>query len=1099
MSNYSQIHEKLRKFIRKFYVNEIIRGSILFLSLGLIYLLFTLFIEHALWLGTLGRTLLFWLFVLTELTLLIRFVAIPVLKLMGLKKGISDDEASRIIGRHFHEVEDKLLNIIQLKSESTSTDLLEAGIEQKAAELKPVPFRRAVEFQANLKYLKYLSLPLIVVLGIWLTGNKSFFTESLNRVVHHQTVFLPPAPFRFEIVNEDLRTIEDESFTLRFVTHGDVAPDVVSISYSGESYYLNRTDGGEWEYTFQYPSEDLEFVLQGNEVKSRPYTLDVIRAPKITDFMMTLEYPAYIQREGSVVSNTGNAEVPEGTNIKWEVSSRNADELNFWIAGQSSKDNKRAAEKMNRLEGGPFVFEKSISKPIQYQVSSSNSELQDFETLSYQIEVVKDEYPKIFVRSDLDSTSRGPVNFAGQLTDDYGISRLQVIAKNMDTDKQSIGKIETGRSDFEEFFYIFPQGILLDEGASYEVYFEVFDNDGINGSKRAVSKSFFYRNRTEEELEREILQEQEQGIESLEGSQEEGDDLEKEMEELSNKLKSQENLDWNDQNELDEFLERQKKYREMMEKNSEKMLENLKEMDEEENPRLNDKKEELQERWEEMKDSRSKQDLIKELEELAERLEKEELLDKLEKLEEQSKQEKRSLERILELTKQFYVEKKSARIMKQLEKLSEEQLDLSTEDYNSAENQDELNQKFDSIQQEFNELREQNESLKEPMPIPDTEADEKLIDMEMNQAREELEKSEKQEGSEQKESSKNAKEKQRSASRRMKELSNQMQSGMMAMEMQAIEENIEDLKQILKNLVTFSEDQEELMVNLEEVSDRNADFPALLKEQIKLKEHFEHIDDSLYTLSLRLVQLTSEIEKDLTNAHYNLNRSLENMSENRVQQGRGNQQYTMTAANNLADMLSGMLESLQNQQQMGSGQGSGKEQMSLPDIIKQQQGMMKKMEQGMQKQGEQGKQGQEEMSGEQFQLFQEQQMLREKLKQLLDQQGSGGKQGKEALDAMEELERMLLEKGFNRETLERMQNLEYELLELENASLKKKKDNKREATTNLQEYDPRKQQEILWKKLKGEDKELLRRENIRMQPDYQKKVKKYFEIKSDSI
>ena len=62
-------------------------------------------------------------------------------------------------------------------------------------------------------------------------------------------------------------------------------------------------------------------------------------------------------------------------------------------------------------------------------------------------------------------------------------------------------------------------------------------------------------------------------------------------------MKSQENLDWNDQNELDEFLERQKKYREMMEKNSEKMLENLKEMDEEENPKLNDKKEELQERW----------------------------------------------------------------------------------------------------------------------------------------------------------------------------------------------------------------------------------------------------------------------------------------------------------------------------------------------------------------------------------------------------------------------------------------------------------------------------------------------------------------------
>jgi hypothetical protein len=1020
------------------------------------------------------------------------------MKLLGLKKGISDAEASKIIGRHFREVEDKLLNIVQLKSEGGSTDLLEASIEQKSAQLNPIPFRKAVRFKTNVKYLKYLSLPLLIVIGIWITGNKSFFTESLNRVVHHQTVFLPPAPFSFEIVNNELETVEDESFTLRFVTQGEIVPEVVSIVFSGERYYLNRTEQGEWEYTFQYPSDDLDFELQGNDVKSQPYTLRVIKAPKITDFTMTLEYPAYIQKEGSTIINTGNAVVPEGTNVKWAVSSQNAEELNFWLIGMSRSEVKKSSEKMTMEAEGLFVWEKNIRKPIAYQVSSSNAQLRDFEKLSYKIEVTKDEYPKIFVRTDLDSMSRGPANFVGQLTDDYGISRLQVVAKNMNTGAQSIGKIETGRSDFEEFFYIFPQGILLDEGEPYEVYFEVFDNDGINGAKRTVSESFYYRNRTGDELEREILQEQEQGIENLEGSQDEGNDLEKEMEELSKKLKSQENVDWNDQNELNEFLERQKKYREMMEKNSEKMLENLKEMDEEDNPELNSKKEELQERWEEMKELRSKQDLIKELEELAEKLEKEELLDKMEELKEQSKQEKRSLERILELTKQFYVEKKSARIMKQLEMLSEEQLDLSTEEDNNPENQEKLNQKFDSISKEFEELREQNESLKKPMSIPDTEADEKLIDMEMKEAKKELEKSEKQEGAEQKKSSSSAKEKQRSASRRMKELSNQMQSGMMAMEAQAVEENIEDLKQVLKNLVIFSQDQEQLMGDLEEVTDRNADYPVLLKEQIKLKEHFEHIDDSLYSLSLRLVQLTSEIEKDLTDAHYNLNRSLDNMAENRIQQGRGNQQYTMTAANNLADMLSDMLESLQNQQ-MGSGQGSGKDQMSLPDIIKQQQGMMKKMEQGMERQGKQGQKGQEEMSGEQFQLYQEQQMLRQKLKDLLGQQGEGGKQGKEALDSMEKLERMLLEKGFNEETLERMQKLEYELLELENASLQKNKDKKRESQTNLKEYDARQEQEILWNELRGKDKELLRRENIRMNPDYQKKVKSYFEVEQDSL
>jgi hypothetical protein len=100
---------------------------------------------------------------------------------------------------------------------------------------------------------------------------------------------------------------------------------------------------------------------------------------------------------------------------------------------------------------------------------------------------------------------------------------------------------------------------------------------------------------------------------------------------------------------------------------------------------------------------------------------------------------------------------------------------------------------------------------------------------------------------------------------------------------------------------------------------------------------------------------------------------------------------------------------------------------------------------------------------------------------------------------MEELERILLEKGFTKETLDRMQELEYELLELENANLKKNKDSKREATTNRREYEDPGELELLMKELLGQDREFLRRENIRLQPDYQKRVKRYFEQLEDSI
>ena len=233
MSNYKHIHDKLKSFIKKFYTNEIIKGSILFVSFGLLYLFFTLIIEYFLWLEPASRTVLFWFFVLIEFVLFFRFILIPLSKLVGIRKGLSDTEASRIIGKHFKEVDDKLTNIIQLRSSAEKNDLLEASIEQKSIELKPISFKKAIVFKKNSTYLKYLLVPSIIWFLVWITGNNSVFTQSFNRVVHHQTAFEAPAPFRFEVLNKELKTVEDESFILRFKIIGDVVPENVRINYNG--------------------------------------------------------------------------------------------------------------------------------------------------------------------------------------------------------------------------------------------------------------------------------------------------------------------------------------------------------------------------------------------------------------------------------------------------------------------------------------------------------------------------------------------------------------------------------------------------------------------------------------------------------------------------------------------------------------------------------------------------------------------------------------------------------------------------------------------------------------------------------------------------
>ena len=123
MVGFKSITENLHRFLRKYYVSELIKGFILFFSLGLLYFFLTLFLEYFLWLEPMERTFLVFLFVFVEMFLLIRFVVIPIFKLIGLGKGISIENAAKIIGSHFPEVKDKLLNVIQLNNTDSQSDL----------------------------------------------------------------------------------------------------------------------------------------------------------------------------------------------------------------------------------------------------------------------------------------------------------------------------------------------------------------------------------------------------------------------------------------------------------------------------------------------------------------------------------------------------------------------------------------------------------------------------------------------------------------------------------------------------------------------------------------------------------------------------------------------------------------------------------------------------------------------------------------------------------------------------------------------------------------------------------------------------------------
>ena len=1125
MNGFKNIEKKLHQFTRKFYTSELIKGIILFLSLGGLYLFFTLFLEYFLWLKPTARTVLFWLFILVQVFLLIRFIAFPIFKLIGLRKGISYEQASKIIGDHFPKVQDKLLNILQLKHNSNTSDLLLASIDQKSEELQPIPFLKAVDFKQNTKYLKYTIIPVLIWIITLFSGVNSDLTQSFKRVVNHKQAYTPPAPFAFFVTNKSLQVIQGKPITIQVKTVGNVLPNEAKIIFDNQQYYLQNNKNGTFSYTFSDVQKPIDFYVEANEIQSQDYKINIIKTPTISNITLKLNYPGYLKKTNETIQNSGNIIVPEGTEIIWNVTTNQTDSVAF------INNNKKVF--FDNITDDSFQYAKRIRKAINYQISSSNTSLQDYEKLQFSVDVVKDDFPQISVQSNIDSISRGTSFFAGQISDDYGIKKLQLVYYDGENPNDTnIFDLQISTENIQSFFYQFPDGLQLKKGINYEIFFQVYDNDAVNGNKKSKSRVFQYRQKTNDEVEEELLIEQRNTINNIQNSISKQQKQQKELEEVQKDLQGKKKINWNDKKKIQKFIQRQNQYNQMMQRQTDKLQENLDEK-KEENQSLQNKKEELKQRIQELKKIQRQQKLLDEIQKMAEKLNKDDLLKKSKELAQQNKQQERSLERILELTKRFYVEQKTMQISNKIEDLSKKQEDLSNKKENSIESQNKIKKEFNDIKKELEELNKDNEKLKEPMELPDVDDEKDEIDEELNESEKNLKENK----------SSDAKKNQKKSSKKMKEMSSKMQQKILEMEGESMEENMEDLRKILENLVIFSFQQENLMNKFSTISTTHPDFGKDLKRQNQLKTYFEHIDDSLYVLSMRLPKISAKIKDDLSTTHYNLDQSLGNFSENRFRNGISNQRYVMTSVNNLSDYLSNILNSMKNTMSMKMGKGKkGKGNgFSLPDLIKKQEGLSKKMKKGMQKgkgkegnkpdkngqkgdKGEQGNKGEngkkgkgnkpgedgnkngngeggsnDDLDGEIYQIYKQQSMLRQQLQEQIfksETEGNGvNSNARKALKKMEDLENEILEKGFNAGTLQKMQNLNYELLKLDKALLEQGKDKKRKSNTSLIEYEKRKIKAIQFKKHFYNQTEILNRQSLPLQQNYKKKVRAYFSNK----
>ncbi|ESU30041.1 hypothetical protein FLJC2902T_05320 [Flavobacterium limnosediminis JC2902] len=1096
LENKNLIFQKLEAFIKKFYTNELLKGTILFIGLGLVYLIGTLLVEYFLWLSPSGRTILFWLFITVEIFLLLRFILFPVFKLFKLQKGIDYNEASKIIGNHFSEVSDKLTNFLQLNNQTNPSELLLASIEQKANALQPIPFGNAINFKKNVRFLPYAIVPLLILLLFFVSGNSGMITQSFDRMVHFQKQYTPPAPFEFEILNSNLVAEQGQDFLLQVKTNGKIVPENAMITIGDESYYLESVKPGVFQYKFDKPANTIEFQLTANEVTSSLLELQVVAVPTIASFEMVVTFPSYLSRKAEVIQGSGNAVIPEGSKVTWKVNTLTTTEVLWKSNNQSVPFSKNESY---------FSLSKNIIQNTDYQIFTSNTRVKNHEKLHYQLTTIKDQYPTISIEQAPDSLKLKGNMVLGQVSDDYGLSKLQVVFYPKDNPKQlRRGNLSVKQNSFDQFVYSFPSGLTLQQGVDYDYYFEIFDNDALHNYKSTKSSVFSHRELTENEKQEEKLQEQNSNINSLEKSIKNQDKQLSELDKLQKMGKEKANLDFKDQKKVQDFINRQKQQDEMMKEFSKKLEDNLKDF----NPERKDEfKEELLKRLDKNeKEIEKNEKLLKELEELTNKLKEEELFEKVDKLKQNTKDQTKSLEQLVEMTKRFYVEKKAEQIADKLDELSKKEDKLADSKDNDSKEQNDINKEFDKIQEELNELDKENKELKAPMDIPNDKQEQQDIEEDLKKASEEL----------QKNSPSKAKPKQKSAAQKMKQMSQKMQQSMEMGDMEQMEEDVKMLRQILDNLLAFSFSQEDVMRDFKSSSSRTIGFNKLLKKQQDLKNQFKHVDDSLFAMSLRNPKISDMITKEVGNVQYNVDKSIDNLADNNIQKGVSHQQYTISSANKLADFLSDAMNQMQMEMEMqGQGQGKGKPKqgqgqggMQLKDIIKKQEGLSEKMKQGMKKgekpgegqpdkngkkggnQGEGGQDG-EGNAGEVLEIYKEQQRLREALQKALEKEGAGG-MGQNAAKQMKDIEKQLLNKGFKNETLQKMLNLKHELLKLDKAIQQQGEENKRQSQTNTKAFHNQANQIPPALKEYLNSVEILNRQSLPLRPNFNQKVQTYF-------
>ncbi len=1092
-NNYQILIKKLDGFIKKYYINKIIKGILFALIVYLFWYLIIVLAEH---LGHFGKTFRTVLFIITGImfvAILFRMILLPILNLFKIGKVIDHQQASKILGTHFPEIDDKLQNTLELKelaeSDSNSRDIILASINQRTQKLSPLPFLSAINLKHNLKYLRFLT-PLILLVFMLFIVWPSMFSEATERIINFNTHYETPAPFEFTVLNDSLVVKKGSDFLLEVKATGSYSPDQVIINYGGSDYYMEKKSTGVFQYNFKGLNNDITFDLHAAEVVSSEYEISVLPAPIIIDFEIFVDAPAYTGVEDKKILNSGDLNIPAGSVVSWKFNTLNLAELTMvfdTIEHKAIKTNKE------------FKVEKRILNSTKYSVNVENAHFSENTGINYQINVIPDLYPTIRVRDLVDSTQLSIVYFNGFIDDDYGFSNLTFVCKPGE-DSDTLIKVPIPFSkniSSQDFYFAFDFASLEPDGKNITYYFVVGDNDGVTGVKSTRTREMEFILPSADDLQNMSSEANKETEEKIDQAKEVSSQIRKDIEDLQKKLINEQMTSFERNQIMQQIMDNQSKLENLMDEISKEQSELQKYKEQfSKNDELVKKQQEINELMESIMDEEMKK-LMEELQKLMEEFDKDEFFKVADDIKFSSEEMEKQMDNTLELLKKAEVEERLENTVDQLDELAKEHEELSEQTKDKDLSQEELQKKqeehqkeFEDIKKEYEETLEKNSDLEEPMNLDDFKEEMQEISEMMEQSEQELSDNR----------NKKASKSQKQSSQSMQELGEQMESMMAGESAQQMQENMEDIQQVLENLLTFSFDQEDILKNQKSLNIKDPRYKEYIVKQKNAQNNFDIIRDSLNAMSARIPELGPLVANEISQIYKNLNIIMDDIGENRRYKVEASQQLVMTSANNLALLLMEMLEQMQQQMSMqmeGEGQCNNCKNQGKGKPMGQMRDLQKGMKQQIQDMIDQMQSGGKKPGGQNSEKLAKMLMQQEMMQQMLNDMMNSGI-SPESAKILQEINRMMednlndiIHGNVNQTTINRQEQILTRLLQAENSEREREIDQKRKSNEAKDYKLSNPDAAFKEKEVEMRFNELLQMSNLKLNSFYKSKYKEY--------